>query len=237
MEPARWTIVLLGLLAVLLAPACSQSDDSPFVPEDGATGADAAADGVAEDAAPPPLGEPEWRLVRTSTLDPGAETWRNVHGVATGERTWLAAVVGTNGTVALYDEAEGAWTFRNVGEAREIEAVWVEGPDDLVVAGEGGLVRRWDPTLGEGGNWLVESLGGVESDLTDLWGNRSEGQWVVGDRGVIAKWDDTTARWNVQLFPNNELTGGTKIEAVWGTSLTDVWAVGGDMILHWDGNV
>jgi hypothetical protein len=222
----------------LLAAACGDSGGGGFSPVDGAGdgGGEVVGLDISEpETVSPPLGEPEWRVVPRAELDPGDDTWRNIHGVALDARTWVVAVVGTNGTVAVHDSAARSWSFRNVGEAVDVNAVWVEGRDELLVAGAGGLLRRWDPILGEGGGWLVESAVGVTADLFDIWGARADGQWVVGDRGVVAKWNDLGGRWDVQLFPNAELTGGTKLEAVWGASVADVWAVGNRIILHYDG--
>jgi len=234
---AALRLALLAALA-LLPVACGGSDDGGFSPVDGSdgSGGDMVGLDISEpDNVAPPLGEPEWRVVPLDELDPGAETWRNVHGVALDARTWLVSVVGTNGTVALYDSAAGSWSFRNTGEALDVNAVWLEGKDELLVAGAGGSLRRWDPTLGGTGDWLVETAVGVTEDFHDIWGARAEGQWVVGDRGVVAKWDDLGARWDIQLFPNAELTGGTKLEAIWGASVADIWAVGNRIMLHYDG--
>lgn len=229
----------VALVAVLTVVAgCDSGDDGgAFEPVDVVQDVETAGGDVsiADDAFQPPLGEPEWRLVTTAEIDPGEESWRDVHGVLLDGGGWVTAVVGTNGTVALYESTKDAWSFRNVGAAVEVLSVWVEDRDSMLVVGQSGLARRWDASLGENGDWLISNILGQEVDLYDIWGNRGDAQWVCGDRGIVARWDELADRWDVKLFPGNELTGGAKLESIWGTSPSEVFAVGNRIIIRWNG--
>jgi len=64
--------------------------------------------------------------------------------------------------------------------------------------------------------------------FNDIWGNDTDGYFVVGNRAFRyfnGVWTD---------LDKQALTVNQAI-SVWGTSAHDIWAVGGEMILHYDG--
>ncbi len=233
----RWTIGLVLALA-LAAFACESSSD-PADPDAGFTGNDGAGQG--DQFAPDvvvPLGEPEWRLV---DVGQGPTTgFRGIHGALTSGG-YLVGVVGTDAAVFLYDSATGVWDSRPAGEARVLNAIWVEDRDTVYVGGDSGILRRWDASAGARGDWVAESipdLGDLAADLEilDMWGDRDVAQYICGSNGFIGHWDAAAARWRPDFFPNAELTQGRKLEAVWGSGPDDVWVVGNRIVMRWDGD-
>ena len=226
--------VRIALPLLLVASGCG-SDNSFGVGEDTSPTADTGGGGDAattEDTpvAPPPLGEPEWRLVEE--FGQGATIWKGISGATTGDG-FLVALVGSDGSVALFDSATGAWDWRNVGEALAVNGVWIEDRDTLAVIGDEGLARRWDSTSK---TWLNEPIVGVDVELYDIWGDRATGQFVCGDRGFIARWNPLPERWDVEFAPGAGMTNDRKLRAVWGTAPDDVFVVGNRLVMHWDGS-
>jgi len=99
--------------------------------------------------------------------------------------------------------------------------VWAGGPDDVFVAGgfSGGLYH-WD-----GAVMSKVDTGTGPTQLVDVWGTRSDDVYAVGNEGTIVHWDG--ARWTT-------MTSGlqTRLYAVHGSGAGDVFAGGGDVLLH-----
>ncbi len=66
---------------------------------------------------------------------------------------------------------------------RDLRGVWGRGPDEVYVAGAGGLVMRWD-----GAQWLDMACP-LESDLLAIAGSPVGSLWVVGRGGAAAYHD------------------------------------------------
>ena len=114
-------------------------------------------------------------------------------------------------------------------------SVWGAAPDDVTVVGgqdnppdsQAVLLtfdgETWlEPELPPGVPWL-NWVAGVDDEV-----------WAVGREGTVLRRVD--AQWSLEPVPTDaELWG------VWGSSLSDVWVVGGDPVLgpptllHWDG--
>jgi hypothetical protein len=107
-------------------------------------------------------------------------------------------------------------------------ALWVFAPDDVWVGGS--RVLHFD-----GATW-TEAPPPVEGPIVRFWGLGPDDLWAVvdGARSAVIHWDG--ASWTVR----HELTAaGARMQTVWGSSSSDVWAAGGysgaNLMLHWDG--
>lgn len=112
--------------------------------DDAATAGDAGgADGGAADTGSGLLtGDPRWRLV---DLGENAE-WRDLGGYVRDDETRVLTICGTTGVVGLYDGKTPTW--RNLGIATNLNGVWARDDETMIVVGEDGLVRHYDPETG-----------------------------------------------------------------------------------------
>jgi hypothetical protein len=192
--------------------------------------------------------------------------WNDLGGYQYG--IWVgpskAYSVGESGEIASYDGAE--WTNVEGGPYSRLESVWAASGTDAVAVGNSGMILRYDGTswtdeavgdldgynylgiAGEAGNLFVAGSYGVllhnsgsgweyisDTDVTtnylyDVWGYGSQAI-AVGDAGEAVYYDGS-------LF--SLMTSGTThdLNGVWGSSPSDVFAVGANgIILHYDGNV
>jgi hypothetical protein len=103
---------------------------------------------------------------------------------------------------------------------------------DLGVGNTGAFVAHFD-----GDRWAEIATGRSET-LWWVWARKRDDVWLVGDRGLIMRWNGRELR----TLP--AITEATLFGA-WGSSAEDVWFVGGkpgtgvgennDVLLHWDG--
>jgi hypothetical protein len=152
------------------------------------------------------------------TLDPlYAQVWAS--GPSDVWITLLSAnqVANWNGTT---------WTVLTVGPATGgIGPIWGTGPSDVYVAGENGTFHY------DGSTW--SSFGSFPGFM---WGSGGS-LWVAGDQssvqaqGVVSVWNGAT--WTEPAFPST-----FALEAISGSSSTDIWVAGGDgALVHWDGSI
>lgn len=141
------------------------------------------------------------------------------------------AVAGVGSTWWLSGD-EGLWVtdgdafVQILGQEGErpqhVRAIWSGNADSAWIAGEGGLLRRWNGTT-------FESFDAPGADLLGLGGLSDTDVWVVGERGRILHYDGTA------FFEYQALTSQT-LHAVTIVGPDEVWAVGeGGTVLKWDG--
>ncbi|MBX2799331.1 MAG: hypothetical protein KTR31_16770 [Myxococcales bacterium] len=120
--------------------------------------------------------------------------------------------------------------------AAALLSVWGPGPSDLWMVGSddgaGPVVLHL-----EQGAWSridVDSPG----DLWWVWSSGSDRVWMAGDGGRVVTYDRATGTSETTVITNTAY----KLFGLWGTSDTDVYAVGGDIngnldgvVLHYDG--
>lgn len=168
------------------------------------------------------------------------ERWRDL--APGGERSfwWVTGsgpddvwMVGEGGRITRWDGASLA-EHTSGTEARLWGAVafspteaWAVGGTTGMAAGEDDVVLRWD-----GASWTKEALPGDPLGVAyyKVWGTSSEDLFVVGELGTI--WHRGPGGWELQSDPpvahGNLLT-------VHGCSSTEVYAVGGQDVLRYDG--
>ena len=145
---------------------------------------------------------------------------RDVHGVAADD----VYAVGYGGSVVHWDGA--SWSLEESPTTSSLLGVWVEGDGDVVLVGQDGLVFEGDRVRGFAQTAEL-ALGG---ELVDVWGTPDDALMIaVGAQGrIFARADGT---WSEMQSPTSQA-----LESVWGTSATDIWAVGrSGLAVHWDG--
>lgn len=185
-----------------------------------------------------PLGNSEgsavaWRYdgCRWIDLAPGGPQTFWWVGGSSADDVWFA---GEEGRLAHFDGA--AITDVPSGVTATLWGVTAFGPDDAWAVGgtpEGGpdkpndIVLRWD-----GEAWSKESLPGAPRgvSLFKVWGTSSEDLYVAGEQGTI--WHRVGAEW---IFEGGDPPLTTsRLFTVHGCGADDVYAVGGQAVLHRD---
>jgi hypothetical protein len=142
--------------------------------------------------------------------------------------------VGSEGTILHYDGTR--WTSR-LGTTKWLDGVWGTSSSDVFAVGQHGTILHYDGT-----RWTTMTSGQVTGEwLRGVWGSLSRDVYAVGltcqsymggvsvCSGAILHYDG--AGWSVMRRGTTEALHG-----VWGTSSSDVYAVGYDgTILHYDG--
>jgi hypothetical protein len=129
-------------------------------------------------------------------------------------------VPGAEGLISTYTAS--GWTVEDLGTANH-EAIGGSGPGALFAVGFGGVFYNG------GGAWTFETLPG-NVRLNDVYAVGGSA-FAVGEAGVILRREETTSAWVAMESPTL-----ADLNAVAGSSLTDVWAVGADGVaLRYDG--
>jgi len=95
--------------------------------------------------------------------------------------------------------------------------VWTDGPTDVWVVGDGGLILRYDGT-----SWH-KIPSGTQANLNSIWGPSGTDLWAVGASGTALHWNGSS--WQPDTGPNLN-SGVLDFCCVWGSSATDIWAAG-----------
>lgn len=145
---------------------------------------------------------------------------RGVHGRAADD----VYAVGYQGSIAHWDGA--GWSLLASPTTKNLSAVWVHPDGTAIIVGQDGVVLE-----GRASSGFVEMTTlSAGTELFDVWATDDASLVLaVGATGKI--FGRVAGTWN-------PMTSGTSqgLEAVWGTSATDAWAVGRSGIaLRWDG--
>jgi hypothetical protein len=150
---------------------------------------------------------------------------RNWSSMASGTKEDLADLagssdrdifaVGSNSTILHFDGS--SWSKETAPVAgRRIASVWVSRYGDRAFAvGELGVVLKR-----ESGVWSDDSPGLTDSPLAGVWSDDGGRVFAVGHSGTVLCYQWSS--WSLMEPPGPE-----KLLALWGTSWTDVLAVGG----------
>jgi len=152
-----------------------------------------------------------------STMSSGSPS--NLHDIWGNSPTDVFAV-GENGNIYHYDGM--SWSTIEVGPY-SVDGVWGSSPTDVFAVGEVGVILRYD-----GISWSPMSSIVTSRFLRDAWGSSPSDVFVV-EKANILHYDGIS--WSFIGYV------GCYLEGVWGTSPTNVIAVGysGYGIYHYDG--
>jgi hypothetical protein len=158
----------------------------------------------------------------------GADSFWWVYGTGPTD-VWM---VGDNGRITHWDGAAFVESPRMT--TARIWGVWAASPTDAWAVGgtpEGGtaapndLVYHWDGT-----GWSQVTLPGAPlgRSLNKVWGTSSEDLYVVGEDATV--WHRTGTTWALMTNPSK-----STLLTTYGCSAKDVYAVGGQDVIHGDG--
>lgn len=157
----------------------------------------------------------------------GGQATSQFNGLGGGYGIWgvdgdaVYTVGGYSGGVARY--SGGTWTTVWPQSSTELWGVAGTGSNDIWVVGSAGTILHYD------GVWSPSSV--ASGTLHGVWANAPDHAVAVGagasSGGAVFRYDG--ASWNADTVPSVPA-----LEAVWGSGPDDVWAVGGNTILHRD---
>lgn len=160
----------------------------------------------------------------------GADSFWWVHGTSDDD-VWM---VGENGRISHFDGA--AIEEHDSGTTATLWGAMAFAADDVWAVGGmvGGPDTQPDDVVlhFDGSSWQSVALPGEAKNraLFKVWGTSSNDLFVVGEAGVI--WHKTGADW---VEGNDPPIAGGSLTTVHGCSSSDVYAVGGRDLLHYDG--
>jgi hypothetical protein len=175
-------------------------------------------DGASSDAwVGPPCSDPSgWCFA--SPLPDGA-TIRDV-AAAGPDDVWAVGDQQKAGVVHHWDGT--TWSVVPVTCA-PLYAVDASSANDVWAVGQAGTVVHWD-----GSTLSATTIPSTPQALLGVWAGGATNVWVVGTAGMVARWDGST--WSKSTL------GFADLDQVWGTSASDLWAVGAGVVEHWDGS-
>jgi hypothetical protein len=147
--------------------------------------------------------------------------------------TWVESptslwVVGDYGTIRHYDGV--TWESHSSGTLAQMFAVAGVSGSDIWAAGEAGTMLHFD-----GDAWQAVPSG-TDLDINGLWAE--PGGTVIAVAGTFGGpyADGMVLRWNGLSWETDPAPGVPALLDVWGTAPDDIWAVGEQATLHFDGN-
>jgi len=173
-------------------------------------------------------------------------TTNHLCGVWGSSATDVFAVGGLGGygdghaIILHYDGS--TWSEMYSESSVRLNGIWGSSATNVFAVGEDGTILHYD-----GSTWSEMDSGTEYYNLNDVWGSSATDVYVVGGTGprtyasyIILHYDGTT--WSAMEYgPPLPLIGYGNIwdlESVWGSSATDVFAVGSrGTILHYDVDV
>jgi hypothetical protein len=117
----------------------------------------------------------------------------------------------------------------------DLGGVWTDGPNDVWIVGDAGVVVHWDGT-----SWTLTPTNlPTYLGLSGIWGTASTNIWVAGDckltgtactGGTLLHWDGTS--WT--QWPN--FPGQYDLAGLWGFNANDIWITSDyGNLFHYDG--
>jgi hypothetical protein len=156
-----------------------------------------------------------WKSVASPTTEPLTGVW--------GSSADDIFAVGYDGVVVHFDGA--SWTQHPTPTDASLRGVWGSQSTDVIAVGDAGTIVRYD-----GATWTPMESGTTET-LVAVWGASPASVYAVGWLGTIFHYDGST--WTVARSSTNEYPSFGR--DIWGSSESDIYALGGSTILHCDG--
>jgi hypothetical protein len=134
---------------------------------------------------------------------------------------------GENGRILQYDGS--SWSVMSTpltGSPLPIfRGIWGTSAQDVWAVGGRGTILHYDGTA-----WSSVASGTTET-LQGVFGMSATSVYAAGTNGVLLRWNGTA--WAPMTIPPVHAT--RDLWSVWGSSETDLYAVGSSVALHWDG--
>jgi hypothetical protein len=131
-------------------------------------------------------------------------------------------VAGDRGDLLRWDGV--AWTNHGGVAPYNVAAAFGVGASQVWIYTQSpGTMQRFD------GPGFERTVVPGRENLNQVWSNRPDDAWVVGDGGALYHWDGKA--WTRGIAPRAQA-----LNDVWASGPTDAWAVGaGGLVLHYDG--
>ena len=159
------------------------------------------------------------------TTLPTTQTYQGVWGSSASD----ILVVGLAGSVLRYNGS--TWSTSASGTGSDLKAVWGTASNNLWAVGASGTIRKYT------GSWAGQTSGS-SATLNSIWGSSATDAWVVGNdyrSGLSYRYTvlHTTNGGSSWSNPFTGTSGSVDLNAVWGSSASDIYAVGdGGVIRH-----
>ena len=134
--------------------------------------------------------------------------------------------VGDSGMLLHYD---GAWSAEDPLTDETILDVWASGADDVYAIIDESSDGQPNTAHWDGSSWTLEVLID-DNPPSAIFGGSSTDIWMVGRHGQLRHYDGTTA-----TEVSRDLLSGSVESGVWVNATDDVWLVGNNRALHFDG--
>jgi len=126
-----------------------------------------------------------------------------------------------------------SWVPDDLGTIGSVSRLSGTGPNDVWAVGNSLGAEFVDVYHFDGQSWVKAT--DDEPQLDGVWAAAPGVAWAVGQWGHMLRWDG-----HAWAAAEKDLTEGSRtfpggLEAVWGSAADDVWAVGLNATLHWDG--
>jgi hypothetical protein len=145
---------------------------------------------------------------------PNAEFFNDISGTSDTD-IWVA------GRGILHYDGTG-WTPATIADfASDFSALWALTPNNAFGGTTEGALFQYDGT-----SWRRTAAGNGYR-IRDIWGSSASDVWAVDAGGFVRRWNGTD--WQESTRFNGELS------AVGGTSPTNVWVGGSNVLAHWNG--
>ena len=152
-----------------------------------------------------------------------------------GEFVNQRLIVGNSGTILQYDGA--SWIPAVSGTTRDLKGVWGSNATNVWAVGANSAIRKYT------GSWAGQTRSdGRTETLRGVWGSSATDVWIVGDRYTRSSQYrytllHTTNGGTSWTNTGDSLTSGVDLNGVWGSSGSNVIAVGASgRIMRWNGS-
>jgi hypothetical protein len=146
-------------------------------------------------------------------------------------------VCGDRGTF-LHSDGKGGWDVIPTGTSSLLFSIWGSSPNDIYIVGFDGTALHYNgyqvtpipgfPDITVEPNEVKEALGVV-------WGSSPNDVWIGGGFTAGDLWHFDGAKWTKSTLWKISGSTGQGINGLWGSSSTDIWAVGQSNAYHFDG--
>jgi hypothetical protein len=165
-------------------------------------------------------------------------TFDNLYAVWGTSPTDVYAV-GNGGTIAHFDGGHWQSIAPNMANGCDFRAVWGSSPDDVYVAGTEGAMTAMEggrvmPSAGvifhyDGTRWLQQQTMPTITTVTAVWGRSRQDVYAGTAGGTVLHFDGST--WSQIAQVPVERWTQHDVQAVWGTSASDLYLAGTHIII------
>ena len=144
--------------------------------------------------------------------------------------------VGNSGTILHYDGS--VWASMTSGTAKELNGIWGSSGSDVFAVGGSGTILHYDGSV-----WSPMTSGTTQT-LRGIWGSSGSDVFAVGGTTILHYSGPPLSTWSSSSIPTGcqQVHTGPivylcpSVNAIWGSSPTDVFAVGDyENINHFNG--